>query len=72
MSVTAHRGMLSRKPAFSMMVTISAGRVVLVSTDSPEAVIDGGDYPLGHLNLAVVEVIFMAKQKPLSLDFRES
>ena len=36
--VMAHRGMLSQKPTSSMMVTISAGRVVSVSADSPEAV----------------------------------
>ena len=36
--VMAHRGMLSRKPTSSMMVTISAGSVVAVSADSPEAV----------------------------------
>ena len=35
--VTAQRGMLSRNPTFSMIVTISAGMVISEMLDSPEA-----------------------------------
>ena len=38
-SVTAHRGMLSKNPQSSIAVTISLGKVVLVAEPTPEAVI---------------------------------
>ncbi len=55
--VMAHRGMLSQKPTSSMMVTISAGRVVSVSADSPEAVMMVEIIPWATLNSAVISSI---------------
>ena len=44
--MTAQRGMLSRNPTFSMMVTISAGMVILEIVDSPVL-----SYPLDNKNI---------------------
>ena len=52
--VMAQRGMLSKKPTSSMMVTISAGRVVSVSADSPEAVMMVEIMPCATLKSAVI------------------
>jgi hypothetical protein len=53
----AQRGMLSRKPTSSMMVTISSGRVVSVSADIPEAVMIVEIIPCATLKSAVISSI---------------
>ena len=52
--VMAHRGMLSKKPTSSMMVTISLGRVVSVSADKPEASMMVEIMPCATLKSAVI------------------
>ena len=51
-NVTAHRGMLSKKPQSSMAVTISAGRTVDCGAPKPAAFIMDDTMPWMMLNRA--------------------
>ena len=53
-SVTAHSGILSRKPTSSMMVTISSGRAVSDMAVRPEASIMVDTAPWAMLNRAII------------------
>ena len=55
--VTAHRGMLSRKPTSSMMETISAGSVVAAKADRPEDAMMEDTIPWPMVNSAVISSI---------------
>ena len=55
--VMAHRGMLSMKPTSSMIVTISRGKAVSVSTDSPEVSMMVEMIPCATWNRAIMNSI---------------
>ena len=57
MSVTAHRGMLSKKPQLSMVSTISCGKVVFCAVVNPAAVIIVPIIPCTILNRASISSI---------------
>ena len=56
-SVTAHKGILSKKPQLSMVSTISCGKVVCCAEENPAAVIIVEIVPFTILNRASINSI---------------
>ena len=56
-SVTAHSGILSKKPQFSIAVTISSGRVVVLAEPIPDDVLISDIMPCAMSNRASIKSI---------------